>query len=131
MRPAGSCCRARTTPRSTSTSIWRASIRARTRSTTSSMRTPGSPRCSSRPGQSVLRERSRNTLWPGLEEHRGDPGVRILDVVDRVLARMLARQIEVEVDRGVVRARQQEPAGRIHADLLQEILERDELARAL
>ena len=43
-----SCSRARTTRRSTSTSTWRASSRARTPSTTSSTRTRGSRRCCAR-----------------------------------------------------------------------------------
>ena len=43
----------------------------------------------------------------------------------------LAREVEVEVDGGVVRARQQEPARGVHADLAQEVVERDEFAGAL
>src|SRR3712207_7096385 len=42
-----------------------------------------------------------------------------------------SRQREVEVDRGVGRARQHEEARRVDADLLDQLLERDEVAAPL
>ena len=57
--------------------------------------------------------------------------MRVLHVVDRVLARLLARQIEVQVDGRVVRACQQIPARGVHADLRQQVVQRDELTRPL
>ena len=57
--------------------------------------------------------------------------MRVLDVVDRVLVGLATRQVEVEIDRRVVRAREQVPAGRVDADLRDEVVERHELARAL
>ena len=57
--------------------------------------------------------------------------MRVLHVVDRVLAGLLASEVEVEVDGRVVRARQQVPAGGVDADLLDEVVERDELPRPL
>ena len=66
-----------------------------------------------------------------LAQDRGDPRVRVLHVVDRVLGRLLAREVEVEVDRRVVRALQHEEARRVDADLVDQLVERDELAAAL
>ena len=57
--------------------------------------------------------------------------MRVLHVVDGVLAGLLPREVEVEVDRRVVRARQQIPARGVHADLAHEVIERDELSGAL
>ena len=54
-----------------------------------------------------------------------------MHVVHGVLGALLAGQIEVEVDRRVVRAGQQEPARRVDADLGDQLVEADELARAL
>ncbi len=50
------------------------------------------------------RQRQPHLLGAGPGKHRGDTRVRVLHVVHGVLARLLAREIEVEVDRGVVRA---------------------------
>jgi hypothetical protein len=35
-----------------------------------------------------------------LAQDRGDPGVRVLDVIDGVVARLLLGQLDVEVDAG-------------------------------
>ena len=40
----------------------------------------------------------------GLAQDAGDAGVRVLDVVDRVLARLAAGQVEVQVEGGFVAA---------------------------
>ncbi len=77
------------------------------------------------------RGRRGEALLADLREHRRDPGVRVLHVVDRVLARLLAREVEVEVYRRVVRAREQVPTRRVDADLGDELIERDELPGAL
>ena len=76
-------------------------------------------------------ERRGHPLLPRLAQHRGDPRVRVLDVVDGVLGRLLAGEVEVEVDRRVVRALQQEEARRVDPDLVHEVVERHELAPAL
>ena len=55
----------------------------------------------------------------------------VLDVVDGVLGRLLLRQLDVEVDARGVPPRGEEPARGVHADLGQQLVERDELARAL
>ena len=68
---------------------------------------------------------------PALRRTRFDPCVRVLHVVHRVLGALAGREIEVEVDRRVVRARQQEPARRVDADLVDQLVERHELARPL
>ena len=44
---------------------------------------------------------------------------------------MLARQLQVDVHRGVVRALQQEEARGVDADVVEHVVERDELALAL
>ena len=57
--------------------------------------------------------------------------MRVLDVVDRVLLAALAREVEVEVERRVVRALKHEEARRVHADVVDQLVERHELAAAL
>src|SRR5574337_906004 len=49
----------------------------------------------------------------------------------RVVARLAASQSEVEVDRGVVAAPEHEPARRVDADVVDQLVEGDELAAAL
>ena len=82
-------------------------------------------------GRAAAQRLLRRARAPALREHRGDARVRVLDVVDGVLVGLLARQVEVEVDGRVVRAREQVPARGVDADLRDEVVERDELARAL
>ena len=55
----------------------------------------------------------------------------VLDIVDRIVARALLGKLEVELDRGVMRAREQEPAGGIDPNLLKQVVERDELPARL
>ena len=74
---------------------------------------------------------SRDAVRAGPRQHRGDPGVRVLDVVDGVVGALAHRQVEVEVDRRVVRAREQEEARRVDADLVDQLVERHVLALAL
>jgi hypothetical protein len=47
----------------------------------------------------------------GVAQHRGDPGVRVLDVEDRVVVGLPAPQVQVEVDLLVDRGRGQRVAG--------------------
>jgi hypothetical protein len=61
-----------------------------------------------------------------LAEDRGDPGVGVLDVVDRVLGRLALGELDVEVDVKVRAARPERPAGGVDADLGQELIEGDE-----
>ena len=62
-----------------------------------------------------LRERS---------EDPGDPGVRVLHVVDGVLLRALRGQVDVELDRLVVPARHEVPARGVDADRVEQLVER-------
>ena len=57
--------------------------------------------------------------------------MRVLDVVDRVLLRLLGRQVDVDLDRLVVAPGDEVPAGGVDADLLDELLEEDDVAAAL
>ena len=70
-------------------------------------------------------------LAVGFAQDAGDTRVRVLHVVDGVVARLAPRQLEVEVDRGVVAAPEHEPAGRVDADVVDQLVERDEVAAAL
>ena len=57
--------------------------------------------------------------------------MRVLDVVDGVLLRLLGRQVDVDLDRLVVAPGDEVPAGGVDADLLDELLEEDDVAAAL
>src|SRR4029078_8240141 len=73
----------------------------------------------------------RDPLLPRLRQHRVDARVRVLYVVDGILGRLPPGQLEVEVDRRVVRAREHEPAGRVDPDLADQLVEGDEVAAPL
>src|SRR3712207_8162749 len=80
----------------------------------------------------MIRRPPRSTLFPyttlfrsRVPEDPGDPRVRVLDVVDGVLLALLAREVDVELDRLVVAARDEEPACRVDPDLLDELREED------
>src|SRR5207302_8558258 len=62
-----------------------------------------------------LGERLLYALRAGALEDRGDARVRVLHVVDGVLVGLLARQVEVQVERRVMRAREQIPARGVDA----------------
>ena len=71
---------------------------------------------------------------PGLRrlaQDRRDPRVGVLDVVDGVLGRLLLGELDVEVDLHVRGARGEEPAGGVGAHRVEQVVERDEGARAL
>ena len=57
--------------------------------------------------------------------------MRVLDVVHRVLARLLARQPDVEVDGAIVRALEHEEPRGVYADLVEQVIERDEVPTPL
>ena len=57
--------------------------------------------------------------------------MRVLHVVDRVLLALLAREVEVDVERRVARALEHEEARGVDADVVDQLVERDELALAL
>ncbi len=57
--------------------------------------------------------------------------MRVLDVVDRVLLGPLGREVDVDLDRLVGPAVDQVPARRVHADLVHEVVEKDDLAATL
>jgi len=66
-----------------------------------------------------------------LRQHRGDPRVRVLHVVDRVVGALAHGEVQVEVDGRVVGALQQVEARRVDADLLDQLVECHVLALAL
>ncbi len=70
-------------------------------------------------------------LGGGVAEDAGDPGMGVLDVVDRVLLGLLGGEVEVYLDRLVVAAVDEVPAGGVDADLADEVVEEDDVARAL
>ena len=67
----------------------------------------------------------------GVSQDAGDPGVRVLHVVDGVLLRLLGREVDVDLDRLVVAARDEVPARGVHADLVDQIVEEDDITAAL
>ena len=67
----------------------------------------------------------------GVPQDPGNPGVRVLDVVDGVLLAPFARKVDVDVDRLVVSARNEVPARRVDADLVHELVEEYDVAAPL
>ena len=61
-------------------------------------------------------------------EDPGDAGMGVLDVEDGVLRRLLRREVDVDLDRLVVPPRDEIPASRIDADLVDEVVEKDDVA---
>ena len=61
----------------------------------------------------------------------GDAGVRVLHVEDRVLGRLLGCEVDVDLDRLVVAARDEMPARCVDADLVDEVVQKDDVAAAL
>ena len=68
---------------------------------------------------------------PRVAEDPGDARVRVLDVVDGVLLRPLGREVDVELDRLVVAARDEVPARCVDADRVEELVEEDDVAAPL
>ena len=66
-----------------------------------------------------------------LAEDPADPRVDVLDVVDGVLARLLGREVDVDLDRLVVAAVDEEPAREVDAHLVDEVVEEHDVALAL
>src|SRR5215831_9642834 len=75
--------------------------------------------------------RGGNRGRAGPAQDPGDPGMRVLDVIDRVLLGPLGRQVDVDVDRLVGAAVDEVPAGRVHADLVHEVVQEDDVAAPL
>src|SRR5690606_7088490 len=67
----------------------------------------------------------------GLAEDAGHAGVRVLDLVDRVLLGLVEGQVEVEEHLRVAAPHEEEVAGDVDAGLLEELPQRDELAGPL
>ena len=65
----------------------------------------------------------------GLGEDAPDARVGVLDVVDRVLLALLPGQVEVEVERGLVAALNQEEPRGVDADVVEEVAEAARTAR--
>ena len=57
--------------------------------------------------------------------------MHVLDVVDGVLARLLGREVDVDLDRLVVAPVDQEPAREVDADLVDEVVEEHDVAAPL
>ena len=68
---------------------------------------------------------------PRLAEQATGAGVHVLHVVDGVLARLLGGQVDVDLERLVGAALDQVPARRVHADLVEQVVEEDDIAGAL
>ena len=66
-----------------------------------------------------------------IAQHAADPGVGVLHVVDGVLARLLHREIEVEVECRVVTAGDHEEAHGVDPDGGGKVVDRDDIAAAL
>ena len=75
--------------------------------------------------------RDRDPLLRRLPEDRANPRVRVLHVVDGVVARLPRRHGQIELERAVVPARQEREAGGVAADLLEQLLHQHELAAPL
>ena len=77
--------------------------------------------------------RGRLLARPLLEraQDAADARVRVLDVVDGVLARLLHDELEVDVEGRVVRARHHREARRVDADGLDQVVDRDDRPLAL
>ena len=67
----------------------------------------------------------------GAARQRRQPGVRVLHVVDRVLAGALRPQRQVDVDRGVHRAADQRVPGGVDTDGVDQVVEGDDGAGPL
>ena len=78
------------------------------------------------PGRRVGRRRR----LAGVAEDPGDAGVRVLDVVDRVLLALLGGQVDVDLDRLVAPARDEVPTGGVDPDLVEELIEEDDVPAA-
>ena len=70
-------------------------------------------------------------LGLGVAEDPGDPRVRVLHVVDGVLGALLRGEVDVDLDRLVGAAVDEEPAGRVDADLVDQLVEEHDVAGAL
>src|SRR2546423_1573395 len=68
---------------------------------------------------------------PGVPEDARDARMRVLHVVDRILLRALGCEVDVDVDRLVVPTGDQVPARSIDADLLHQLVQKDDIPAAL
>src|SRR3954447_12502424 len=78
-----------------------------------------------------LRRRSVAARFTCIAQDPRDACVRVLHVVHRVLLRLLRREVDVDLDRLVGAAVDEEPSRRIHADLVEEVVEEDDIPAAL
>ena len=63
----------------------------------------------------------------GVAQYARDAGVGILDIVHRVLIRLLNRQFQIEINRRINRAHEQQEMDRVRANLVEQLAQRDEL----
>jgi hypothetical protein len=73
----------------------------------------------------------RDALGARLAQDARDPRVRVLDVVHRVVLRLLPCELQVEVDGGLVAALEQEEARGVGPDVVDQLVEGDEGALPL
>src|SRR5690606_8080428 len=67
----------------------------------------------------------------GVTQQRGQPGMGVVHVVDRVLVAVFGQQVEVHVDVGVDRVAGQFVAGRVDTDRVDQVVHRHHGARTL
>ena len=56
-------------------------------------------------------------------QHARDPRVRVLHVEDGVVHRLASRELEIDLDRGVPGAREQQEPRRVGPDLVEEVID--------
>src|SRR5262245_25342499 len=82
-------------------------------------------------GRQLCRRVGPDGRVAGVAHDSGDPRRRILDVVDGVLLGLLGREVDVDLDRLVVAPRDEVPARGFDADLVHELVQRDDVAGTL
>ena len=83
------------------------------------------------PGVGEVEGRQGHAALGRLAEDGVEPGVAVLDVEDRVVERLLLGQLEVEVERRVGAAGEEEVAGGVAAHLLDHLAQPDHVAGPL
>src|SRR5215217_4367615 len=79
----------------------------------------------------LTRNLRRDLRLSRVPEDSGNARVRVLDVVDGVLLAALLGEVDVDVDRLFMSARNEVPAGRVHPDLLDQFPEEHDVATSL
>src|SRR5439155_6780618 len=82
-------------------------------------------------GSELFRRLGARRGRAGVAHDPRDPCVRVLDVVDGVLLRLLGREVDVDLDRLVGAAADEVPARGVDPDLVEELFEEDDVAAPL